>query len=79
MRVSASQAEEVDLGAVHPASSAFDPFAFSVGDRTDLRGSRVVSIGVEGVGPARVAVGAGSAAAEGWNLIVVGAIAEGTV
>ncbi len=64
---------------MHPASWAFDPFAFSVGDRTSLGSSGVVSIGVEGVGPARVAVGADSAAAERWNLIVVGAIAEGTV
>ena len=64
MRVSASQAEEVYLSCVHPASRAFDCFAFPVGDRTNLGGGGVVPIRVEGVDPASVAVGACSAAAE---------------
>ena len=77
--VAASQTEEVNLSAEHSASWTFDPSASPVGDWTDLGGGDVVSFGVEDVDPARVTVSAGSASTEGWDLIVVGATAEGAV
>ena len=73
MRVLALQAKEVDLGAVHSATRAFDPTTFPVGGRAGLGGDGVVSSGVESGGPAKIAIGSSSATTERVDLVVVGA------